>query len=172
MNHDTDKKMMKNVPQPEQRLADLVQKVGETLSADRCFLYIRRPNRQDGRIAFCWRKDETIPDVLQPDWQDERPLPGEDPLYAAALAGRPSVYVDDVETAPPHVVNRDFEAKTFGHRALVHAHIFHEGELRGILQPCLFGQPRRWTDQEKSFIESLLPGAVPIIAAWLKQQTD
>lgn len=154
---------------PAETLQQLVQTVGMTLAADRCFLYVRQPDQQHGRIAFCWCKDETIPNVIQPEWQpDTTDLPNEDPLFRAAITMRPSVYVDDVETAEPDVLNQDFEHKTFGHRALVHAHIQRDGQLWGILQPCMFGEPRHWTDEEKTQIESILPHLQPVIAAYVR----
>lgn len=152
---------------PDQTLHELVQLVGTTLNADRCFLYVRQPDQQRGRIAFCWRKDEGVPDMIQPDWQpDTTDLPAEDPLIRAGLAMKPSVYVDDVETAPADVLNQEFERKTFGHRALIHAHIQWDGQLWGILQPCVFGRPRHWTDVEKEQVEAILPRLQPIIAAY------
>lgn len=158
---------------PEETLNNIVQAVGLTLNADRCFLYIRQPEQQRGRIAFCWRKDDTVPDVIQPDWQpDTTDLPDEDPLIRAALAMQPSVYVDDVEAAGPDVLNRNFEHKTFGHRALIHAHIQQDDQLWGILQPCLFGRPRHWTTEEKSQIETILPRLQPLIQQFVRQPAD
>jgi GAF domain-containing protein len=153
---------------PAETLQQLVQTVGMALAADRCFLYVRQPDQQHGRIAFCWCKDDTIPNVIQPEWQpDTDDLPNEDPLFRAAITMRPSVYVDDVEVAGPDVLNLDFEHKTFGHRALVHAHIQQNDKLWGILQPSMFGQPRIWTDEEKSQIERILPKLQPVIAAYV-----
>ncbi len=150
---------------PEKTLNRVVETVGLSLNADRCFLYVRQPEKEHGRIAFQWRKNDTVPDVIQPDWQaDTVDLPQEDPLFRAALELRPSVYVDDVETADSDVLNRAFEHKTFGHRALIHAHIVTDGQLWGILQPCVFGQPRSWTVDEKLQIEAILPRLQPIIA--------
>lgn len=155
---------------PAETLNDIVQTVGLALRADRCFLYVRQPERQRGRIAFCWRKDDTIPDVIQPDWQpDTTDLPKEDPLFRAAIEGRPSVYVNDVETATPDVLNREFEHKTFGHRALIHAHIQQNDQLWGILQPAIFGEPRQWTSDEKSAIETLLPRLHPVIEQFVSE---
>jgi len=154
---------------PETTLNQIVEEVANALNADRCFLYVRQPDQHHGRIAFCWCRDETIPNVIQPDWQeDTTDLPEEDPLFRAAITLKPSVYVDDVETAGPDVLNREFEHKTFGHRALIHAHITWEGELWGILQPCLFGQPRHWTDDEKRQIEAILPKLQPVIEQFVR----
>lgn len=159
--------LAQNLP-PAETLDQVVQLVGTVVNAERCFLYVRQPDQQRGRIAFCWRKDETIPDVIQPDWQpDTTDLPREDPLFRAAIEGRPSVYVDDVETAGPDVLNREYERKTFGHRALIHAHIQQDGQLWGILQPCQFIGPRAWTEIEKGHLEAVLPRLQPIIASYV-----
>lgn len=149
-------------------LTATVEAVGRHLNADRCFLYVRQPSQQHGRIAFQWRRATTIPDVIQPDWQpDTIDLPQEDPLFRAALTLQPSVYVPDVETAGPDVLNRDFEHKTFGHRALIHAHVQAEGQLWGILQPCVFGQVRTWTADERAYIEKTIPELVKPIRAFV-----
>ncbi|MGA0557367.1 GAF domain-containing protein [Larkinella sp. VNQ87] len=155
---------------PAEILNQVVQAVGTTLNADRCFLYVRQPDQGRGRIAFCWRKNKDIPDknTIQPNWQpDIDDLPTKEPLIRAGLAMKPSVYVDDVETAGPEVLNRQFEQETFGHRALIHAHIQRDHQLWGVLQPCLFGHPRHWTDQEKAQIEAILPRLQPVIAAFV-----
>lgn len=155
---------------PGETLNDIVQTVGMALNADRCFLYVRQPDQQRGRTAFCWRKNDDVPDknTIQPDWQpDTTDLPAEDPLIRAGLNRQPSVYVDDVEMATPDVLNRAFEQETFGHRALIHAHIQQDGQLWGILQPCMFDGPRHWTDDEKTQIEAILPRLQPVIAAYV-----
>ena len=155
---------------PAETLDEVVRCVGTALNADRCFLYVRQPDQERGRTAFCWRKNEDIPDknTIQPNWQpDTDTLPAEDPLIRAGLAMKPSVYIDDVETAGSDVLNRDFERKTFGHRALIHAHIQQDNKLWGILQPCLFGNPRHWTDEEKAQIEVILPRLQPVIEAYV-----
>ena len=157
---------------PETVLNEVVRLVGEALHADRCFLCIRNPATRQSRIAFVWRRDESVPDVRpeHSEWVDETPLPADDPLYAAALAGRPSVYVDDVQTAPPGVLDREFEARTFGHRALVHGHVVADGTLWGILQPAVFGQPRGWTEPDRHFVELLLPQLIPLIRAIVQDE--
>lgn len=145
----------------------LLEQVGQYLQADRCFLYVRDPAAGKGRIAFCWRKSNLVPNPMH-DWQtDTTDLPKEDPLFRAALACQPSVFVEDVETAPPTVLNRRFEHQTFGHRALIHAHITETGQLWGILQPCTFGRPRHWAPQERAWIETMLPQFLPLIQEYI-----
>ncbi|MDB5243247.1 MAG: hypothetical protein JWP57_3872, partial [Spirosoma sp.] len=100
---------------PADALNQVVQYVGTALNADRCFLYVRQPDQARGRSAFCWRKNDQGPDknTIQPDWQpDTTDLPAEDPLIRAGLTMKPSVYIDDVETAAPDVLNRQFEEET------------------------------------------------------------
>ncbi|WBO85729.1 GAF domain-containing protein [Hymenobacter yonginensis] len=156
---------------PAAALTQVLELVGQALAADRCFLYVRDPAAGRGRIALCWRRHTDIPNPIH-DWQDDTTaLPQEDPLFRAALAAKPSVFVEDVETAPPTVLNRAFEHKTFGHRALIHAHITEHGQLWGILQPCLFGQPRAWTADERAAIESILPLLVAPIKAYMQTVT-
>lgn len=155
---------------PGDTLNQVVEAVGVALQADRCFLYVRQPDQGRGRTAFCWRRHPGIPDknTIRPDWEpDTDELPAQDPLIRAGLAMKPSVYVDDVETADPQVLNRQFEEETFGHRALIHAHIRQDNKLWGILQPCMFGGPRHWTDEEKTQIEAILPRLQPVIAAFV-----
>jgi len=117
-------------------LNQVVEIVGTMLEADRCFLYVRQPHLGRGRTAFCWRKNQDVPDknTVKPNWQiDTNELTAQDPLIRAGLALNPSVYVYDVETTTPEVLNRQFERETFGHQALIHAHIQGNQRLWGIL---------------------------------------
>jgi hypothetical protein len=69
------------------------------------------------------------------------------------------------------VLNRDFERRTFGHRALVHAHLVDEAQqLWGILQPCVFGHPRHWTPAERAYLEAALPLLLPVVQAYMSGQ--
>ncbi len=152
----------------ESRLQNALELVGQHLRADRCFLYVRNPARGRGRIALAWRLDEAIPDPRH-DWQDNTgELPQQDPLFRAALAGRPSVFVEDVSEAGPEVLNQDFERRTFGHRALVHAHIVDGDTLWGILQPCLFGHPRHWTAAEKEYLNEAVRLFLPVVQEYMQ----
>ncbi len=155
---------------PETTLEKLMPLVAQTLQADRCFLHIHHPALDIGKIAFCWCKEASIPNVLQQEWDnDTATLPQQDPLFAAALRKEPSIFVEDVEKAGPSVLNLAFEDKTFGHRALIHAHIVQEEKLWGILQPAIFGRPRHWSVQDRLFIETLLPKIAPTVVNYVKQ---
>ena len=153
---------------PAETLQNALNLVGPHLRADRCFLYVRNPDQGRGRIAFVWRLDEAVPDPRH-DWQDDTGnLPKEDPLFRAALAAQPSVYVDDVTEAGPDVLNQEFERRTFGHRALVHAHITNNGQLWGILQPCVFGHPRHWTAAEREYLDAAVPLFLPVVQDYMR----
>ncbi len=152
----------------EQVFAELLPLLGKKLDCDRCFLYLRNPNTNMGKVTHCWRRNEQIPEILDPEWKLEpASLPQEDPLFAAALRAEPSIFVEDVETADPQVVNRSFEQENFGHRALIHAHLRQDGTLWGILQPCLFGKPRIWSDTDHSLITQVTQQLTPFAIAYV-----
>ena len=152
---------------PEARLQAALDLIGPEVRADRCFLYVRDPEKERGRIALVWRLDEAVPDPRH-DWQpDTGDLPREDPLFRAALAAQPSIFVDDVTEAGPDVLNQEFERRTFGHRALVHAHITENGQLWGILQPCVFGHPHHWTATERAYLEAATPLLLPVVQQYM-----
>ncbi|MGB7414642.1 MAG: GAF domain-containing protein [Thermosynechococcaceae cyanobacterium] len=139
---------------PEAVFSELLPVLGGLLQCNRIFLYLRNPNSRMGRTPFCWRESQEIPEIYNAEWSLEDPeqLEQQDPLFAAALNGQPSIFVEDVEQAEPTVLNRDYERQYFGHRALAHAHLFDNQQLWGILQPCMFDQPRTWTASDQAFI--------------------
>ena len=142
----------------EDILNKIVAKIGESLNVDRCFICVRDPSKKRCRTAFVWRRNDSIPDdYSQKKWIEESSFVNDDPLYQAALACRPSLYIPDVSKASSEILNQDFENSFFGHKALIHAHIVKNGQLWGTLEPSVFDSPREWTDDEKIFIESLLP---------------
>lgn len=138
-------------------------------SVHRCFLYLRNPYNNLGKTPYCWLRSPQYPDVSTSVWAKEpESLPREDPLFAAALRTDASIFVEDVETASPEVVNLAFERKHFGHRALVHAHLCQDGVLWGILQPCVFGQPRVWSEFERFVIAQVTQKITPLAVAYVK----
>ncbi|MEC4818477.1 MAG: GAF domain-containing protein [Scytonema sp. PMC 1069.18] len=153
--------------EPDTVFTALLPVLGEVLKCDRCFLYLRNPQTKVAKIAYCWRRNQDIPEVLDSDWYSERAsLAEEDPLFAAALRTDPSVYVEDVETASPEVVNREFELNNFGHRALIHSHLIWNGQLWGILQPCVFGRKRVWSEFDRAVVTQLETRLAPLAAAY------
>ena len=155
--------------EPDAVFAALMPALCEVLQCDRCFLYLRNPQKKIGKVPYCWRSSPQYPDVTNSEWNEEpESLPKEDPLFAAALRTEESIFVEDVETASPEVVNRAFEQKHFGHRALIHAHLCQDGLLWGILQPCVFGKPRVWTEFDRSVITQVEKKITPLAVAYLE----
>jgi GAF domain-containing protein len=152
---------------PEHVFALLLPVLGRILSCDRCFLYLRDPHTKLGKVPFCWRRISTIPEVFDIDWKLEPDSLIDDPLFMAALEAKPSVFVEDVETADPKIVNRRFEQENFGHRALIHAHLCENGLLWGILQPCIFGKPRVWTEIDHAVMSQVEQSITPLAIAYV-----
>ena len=44
-------------------LSKLMVEIVNLLQCDRCFLYVRDPETRLGKTAFCYCRDQTIPDV-------------------------------------------------------------------------------------------------------------
>lgn len=147
---------------------ELMPVLGEFLQCDRCFLYLRNPQFSIGRVPFCWVRSPEIPNIYDETWKLEpEALLTEDPMFAAAAQAKPSIFVEDVETASPEVLNRDFERENFGHRALIHAHLCQDGQLWGILQCCIFAQARTWTQRERKAIEEVVDTITPIAVTYV-----
>lgn len=158
-----------NQNDPDAIFSALLPALGKVLQCDRCFLYLRNPATKTGTMSYCWIRNDEIPNVLDTNRRLEpESLPGEDPLFAAALRTEPSIFVEDVETADPKVVNLAFERREFGHRALIHAHLCQDGQLWGILQPCIFGQPRVWSEFDRVVIEQVVKKITPLAIAYVK----
>ncbi|CAF4378714.1 unnamed protein product [Rotaria magnacalcarata] len=138
--------------------SSVVQRVGEILNVDRCFIGVRDPLKQRCLLPFLWgRTNLKLNDFFQAKWVEEKSFIDDDPLYKVALACQPSVYIEDVEATSPEILNRDFESRFCGHRAFIHGHIVQDGALWGTLKPCVFDHPHQWTGDEHIFIETLLP---------------
>jgi GAF domain-containing protein len=157
----------------EDFLSSLMPAVVEFLQVDRCFFYLRNPQTQLGRVPFCWTRDSSIPTVYDEDWKPEPDsLPDEDPMFAAALRTEPSIFVEDVEATSSEILNAQFEKENFGHRALIHGHVCQHGELWGVLQPCVFGGSRIWSQDERSTIQQLIQEITPTAVAYVKAHSS
>lgn len=157
-------------PEPEAIFAALLPALGEVLRVDRCFLLLRNPDTRMHRV-ICWRRDLSLPDTSTEGWQPEEEWEKDDPMFAAALATQPSIFIEDIETASPDRLNREFERQNLGHRALVHAHVCYQQQLWGILQPAVFGQPRVWSEADRQTIEQVVQKLVSIVVKSVKTET-
>ncbi len=154
---------------PDRILAEITQAIAIILQVDRCFLYVRDPESRYGQAAFCYCRNPDVEDVSSNEWELEKPedLEAKDPMFAAALNCKPSIYVEDVETADPDIVNSEFEAEAFGHRALIHGHLCESDQLWGIWQPCVFDRPRHWTAGDKEIMETIVSRATPLVKQYV-----
>ena len=73
-------------------------------------------------------------------------------MFAEALRSPVALYIEDVTTADPSLVNREYELKYFRHRALVHAPLYHEGLMYGVLEPCVMEAARLWSSADREMI--------------------
>lgn len=154
----------------ETTLEKVLPWLGQKLACDRVFLYLRSPYRQIGRVPFCWTRQPDMAEVYDADWKPEPPaLPSQDPMFAAALQAQPSLFIDDVKTASTGVVNYEFERQQFAHRALIHAHLCIEKQLWGILQPCVFDQPRQWQQRDRQLIEHIVGWLAPLAREYVNR---
>lgn len=162
-------KILATESEPDAVFSALLPALGEALECDRCFLYLRDPLTKIGKVPYCWCRSDKYPDITDADWKEEpESLPDEDPLFAAALRAETSIFVEDIETASPEVVNQDFEQENFGHRALIHSHLCQDGLLWGILQPSVFERSRVWTDWDRFIIAQLEPRVTLLAVAYVK----
>ncbi len=157
--------------EPEAVFTALLPVLGGILKCSRIFLYVRNPDTQFGKVQACWRRSSEVPDITDREWKKEpASLATDEPLFAAALKTQPSVYVEDVETASPDIVDREFEHTTFGHRALIHAHLCQNNQLWGILQPCIFGHPRIWSAFDRDIVSQVEKQLTPLVVNYIKHR--
>jgi len=93
-------------------------------------------------------------------------------MFAAALQAKPSIFVEDVETADQSTLNQQFERENFGHRALVHAHLCQHDQLWGILQPCVFEHPRAWSESDQNLIHYLVNRLTPFAIQYVTEKAN
>ena len=142
----------------------------QLLQCDRCFLYIRDPETSKGRITHCYCVDSTYENLIGATWIEEENIAAKDPLMALAFRTSEAVFVEDIEAAGAEIVNLPYEREVFKHRALIHAPIYWNGKLYGIVEPCIFEQPKVWTETDRQIISSLQTRLAPLVFQYLKQQ--
>ncbi len=150
-------------------LGDLMPVLCEALDCDRCVLFLRDPHSRRARATHAWeRKPEYALARVDNGWQVEPPsLVEDDPMFAQALCSPVALYIEDVRTADPSLVNREYELKYFRHRALVHAPLYHEGLMYGILEPCVMEAPRVWSAADREIIAVAQERIAPLAATYV-----
>lgn len=163
------RQLFENEVKPDRLLAALLPALGAMLPCDRCFLYLREPTTRQGKITHCWARDGREDEWLGADWLEDPNAP-QDPLMTIALRTPVSVFVEDIETAGSDVVDRAYEREKFQHRALVHAPIYLNDALIGILECSVFEQPRVWTEGDRQLIAHLQNKLTAPTQAYIQQQ--
>ena len=133
---------------------DLMRHLCMEIDAGRCCLYLRHPDSLLSRRTHTWaRKPEFDLPAAPPDWKPQSPtLVDDDPMFAEALVNPEALYIEDIEAEGPEVLNAEFERNNYGHRALVHAPIYNDGKMYGILEPSVFGAARVWTRADRETV--------------------
>ncbi len=155
---------------PDALLDRLPAAYAAAIDCDRCVLFLRDPHTRRARATHAWqRKPEYALARDDAGWPVESPsLPDDDPMFAMALGDPAALYIEDVLSADPALVNGPYEVAHFGHRALIHAPLYHDGLMYGILEPCMIEAPRAWSDADRANTalvqESIAPAAADYVA--------
>ena len=156
---------------PDETLKALMPVFAKALNCERCVMFLRDPMTDRGRAVHRWHSEPKFA-LDRPDrgWQPNPPdLAKVDPMYGEALVNPEALYIEDIETAGPAVLDLDFERKYFGHRALAHAPIFHKGELYGVLEPSSMVNPKKWSAADKALVAEVQKQLGPIVAEFVQQ---
>jgi GAF domain-containing protein len=141
----------------------------DALSADRCFLYLRDGMTGRGGTVASWSADARGEDMRRPFAPEIDDLFAVDPMMGIASRNPEALFIADVETAGPEILNLEFE-RDFGHRALIHAPVYDEGQLIGILEPCTFGDPHPWTEDDRILTAAVQARLGPVAGEWLRAE--
>lgn len=154
----------------DERLMALMQALCWVWRCERCFLCLRDPETSLTRIthSHCNRPDRDS--LLEPNWTLEDEAILSDPLMVLAFQSPEAVYIEDVETADPSLINLAYEQQVFKSRALIHAPIYAQGRLYGILEPCMFDQPKTWTERDRWVTVQMQMQLAPLVLQYLEHQ--
>lgn len=151
---------------PQDVFDALMPVLTKALDADRCFLYLRDPATSRGGTLACWSADPEYPD-MRGSFDAEIPdLFTEDPMMGLAAKDPTALLIDDIETAGPEILSVDFE-RSFGHSALIHAPVYDDGRLLGILEPCAFGEPHHWTEADGALVAAVQQRLGPLAGRFI-----
>jgi GAF domain-containing protein len=155
---------------PDEKLTALMPVFARALDCERCVMFLRDPKTNRGRAVHRWAAKPEF--ALRRDDRGWEPMPAtlldDDPMYAEAMANPEALYIDDIETADPALVNTAYEKEHFGHCGLVHAPVYHQGEMYGVLEPSSMTKPRAWTPADRALVAAVQARIGPVVAAFVR----
>lgn len=156
----------------DQKLNAMLTLLVERLKTDRAFIYMRDPDR---RMTAYTHLATTRPDwghfALKSWSREPNPETLNEPMLKSAFYSDKVHFVDDIETAPEGTINRAMERSYFGHRALIHAPLHHQGRFYGILETAMKDTPRIWSSQARDLIHWLQPRVARLCSDYLSNPT-
>ncbi|MGH6931105.1 MAG: GAF domain-containing protein [Dongiaceae bacterium] len=157
-----------NPDDPDRTFHALMPVLTRELGCHRCLLFLREPRLQWSICAHGWWDRPEHGFARDKSWRRQPAnLPEIDPMFAEALRNPAALFIDDIETAGPAVLNLEYERRDFGHRALIHAPIYHGGLCYGVLEPCSIDRPQVWTARDRGLIAWLQRRLGPLAAAYV-----
>jgi GAF domain-containing protein len=153
------------------KLNQLMKLFAEAVDCPRCFLYLRNPDLKRANTTHAWWSEAQYAigweSWFSSVWAEEGDNAEEDPMYGEAMVNSEALYIQDVDNDPSGLVNAAFEHEIFKHSALIHAPIYHQGKLYGILEPSYFHQPRDWSQADKAVTVWAQAQLGPIVADYV-----
>lgn len=149
----------------DRKLARLMPLIVTALQTDRCFIYMRDPRRRQVAYTHGYTALPSWRHFGNCAWRPEpNPATLNEPMLKKAFTDPRPLFIDDIEAAEDGVLNVELERQVFGHRALIHAPLHHQGDFYGILETAIRDAPRRWTEIDRSVIRTLQPEVAALAA--------
>lgn len=148
----------------------LMPAICRALSCHRALLFLRDPVTWQAACTHGWWDKPDHAFARDRGWRKQsEELAMQDPMFAEAMVNPNALYIEDIETAGEDRVNLEFERNEFGHRALIHAPLFDGEKCYGILEPCVFGHSRVWSNDDRDVTEWLQVRLGPLAAAYVAE---
>ena len=155
---------------PDEKLDALMPALARALDCERCVMYLRDPATDRGRALHRWASKPEF-ELRREDrgWQpNPATLLDDDPMFAEAMRNPEALFIDDIGKADPALVNAAYEIEHFGHQALVHAPVWHDGEMYGILEPSAMTRPRTWSADDRALVAEVQRKIGPVVASFVR----
>jgi serine/threonine protein kinase len=156
----------------DQMLGSLMGALGEVLPCERCALFLRNPANRLMKMTHLWNTRTDHPLARAEEWLQHSPsLAKEDPMFGEALVNPVALFIEDISTESSDVLNFEFERDNFGHSALIHAPVHYQGQMYGILEPCVFDKPRKWSAENKALVADVQEAIASVCADYVRTHT-